>query len=375
MGEASQRLASADRAIDRDHVGLSRCARPTIGPWRWNAYFVCGFAGYLVGVALVTALAIELGLDTTARALIVLVPPVTMLVAIKLSQLAFGRERIVFYQQTIAVVAATVAAVALAGGPAARGFDLATLGMGAGLTLGRVGCFRVACCHGRRARRGVRYRPVHAAAGFPARWVGLPLVPLQLVDAGVALAATLAGVALLRAGAPAGAAACLYIVAYGLARFALEFARGDAARPAAGGASEAQWTAVATAALAAALYPAWWTVGAAALLALALTVLLALHRWDLAPRLTLASAHHVDELAAAIDRGQPTTTRAGVHVTVDRMPDGRTDVVVTRPGRRLDARALTRAAAQLGHPWARHEIVPGQTAGLFHLLLTPEDRG
>ncbi len=39
-------------------------------------------------------------------------------------------------------------------------------------------------------------------------------------------------------------------------------------------------------------------------------------------------------------------------------------LVVTRPGRRIDARAVTRAAAQLGHPWASCEVVPGKTAGL-----------
>ena len=47
-------------------------------------------------------------------------------------------------------------------------------------------------------------------------------------------------------------------------------------------------------------------------------------------------------------------------------------LVVTRPGRRIDARAVTRAAAQLGHPWASCEVVPGKTAGLFHLLLSVE---
>jgi hypothetical protein len=39
-----------------------------------------GFAGYLAGVALVTALAFRLELDVTVRAMLVLVPPLTMLV-------------------------------------------------------------------------------------------------------------------------------------------------------------------------------------------------------------------------------------------------------------------------------------------------------
>lgn len=152
-----------------------------------------GFLGYLAATGLVTGLAHALALAASARPLLALVPPVTLLLAIKLSQLAYGYERIVFYEQAIAVVATTVAAVAVSGGPVARAFDLATLGMGLGLAVGRIGCFRVACCYGRRGRIGVRYGAQHAAVGFPARWVGLPIVPLQLLDAGASLAATALG--------------------------------------------------------------------------------------------------------------------------------------------------------------------------------------
>jgi hypothetical protein len=51
------------------------------------------------------------------------------------------------------------------------------------------------------------------------------------------------------------------------------------------------------------------------------------------------------------------------------LPDGRLDVVVTRPDRRLDAAALERLAGQLGRPWTGHQIVAGRTPGLFHLVL------
>ena len=80
MDEGPRRSAPADRAGGPGDVGLSRCVHPTVGRRRWNAYFVCGFAGYLAGVALVTALAFRLELDVTVRAMLVLIPPLTMLV-------------------------------------------------------------------------------------------------------------------------------------------------------------------------------------------------------------------------------------------------------------------------------------------------------
>ncbi|MEZ4403252.1 MAG: prolipoprotein diacylglyceryl transferase [Kofleriaceae bacterium] len=351
-------------------LALDRCAEPTVGPRRWGAYFACGFTGYLAGVVLATTLGLALGLGLVPRLLIVLVPPVALLLAIKASQLVYGRETIVFYEQTIVVVAATVAAVAIAGGPARRALDLATLGMGVGLAFGRVGCFRVACCHGRVARRGVRYRDVHAHAGFPARWVGVPLVPLQLLDGAAALVATAVGVTLVVRGAAAGVAACAFMVSYGPARFVLEFGRGDPARPTGWGATEAQWTATATAAIATALHPAWWTAAPAALLAVATAVVVDLRRRDRAPALWLAGAHHVDEVAAAISAGRATTTREGVRLSVATLPDGRVDVVLTRPDRPLPEAAIARLAAQLGRPWAGYQIVAGRTPGLYHLVLT-----
>lgn len=299
----------------------------------------------------------------------VLTPPVAMLLAIKASQVIYGYEHIVFYQQTIVVDGATVGTVALAGGPVATTLDATTLGMGIGLAFGRIGCFRVACCHGRRARCGVRYGEAHAAAGFPARWIGLPLVPLPLIDGAVSLAATVTAVLMWRDGAAAGVAAAVYLGIYGVGRFALEFGRGDPVRATRGGITEAQASAAITTAAAAALHPTWWTLSAAGVLLVGSALLVVAHRWDLAPGWTLATAHHVDELADAIARGAAVTTRAGVRVTVGRLPDGRTDVVMTRPGRRLDRAAIARAAAQLGHPGTAYEIVPGRVPGLFHLIM------
>src|SRR5688572_13068660 len=225
-------------APSRAELALDRCARTTIGPRRWGSYLVCGLAGYLVGLALVTVLAVASGLDASARLILALVPPLTFLIAVRITAVVLGHERIVFYEKAIAAVAAAALAAWIAGDPVAPVADLAVLGVGTFLAFGRLGCFRVACCHGRPARRGVAYRDEHAAAGFPARWVGVRLFPLQLADSALSAALVLSGAMAILGGARPGTATALFSAGYGLGRFALELARGDAARPYAGGLSE-----------------------------------------------------------------------------------------------------------------------------------------
>lgn len=357
----------------RWELALDGCARPTVGPRRWGAYFVCGFTGYLAGLALVTVLGARADLTLATRLVLAMGPPVALLFAIKASQIVFGYERIVFYEKAIAAVGTTVGAAAIAGGPVEVVLDLATLGVGTFLAFGRIGCFRVGCCHGRRARRGVAYSDDHARAGFPARWVGCRLLPIQLIEAVVVIALVAGGVAVIVAGAAPGTAACAFACGYGVVRFALELLRGDPVRPIGGGVSEAQWTAVITTAAAATYRPAWWTIATAGLLAAAALALVIARRADRWPSLWLAAAHHAHEVAAAVERGTPTLTREGVKVSVAPLADGRVDVILSRPDRRFPLAAARRLAAQQSGTWLTIDVVAGRAPGLYHLVATPRD--
>jgi hypothetical protein len=358
----------------RAELILDRCASPTVGRRRRGAYFVCGFSGYLAGLALVTVLGGLAGLDVAARLVLAIAPPASLLVAIKATQLLFGHERIVFYEQAIVTVGATALGGAAVGGPVATLVDLATLGVGTFLAFGRMGCFRVACCYGRRAGHGVAYREAHAAAGLPSRWVGVRLLPLQLADA--TLAATLVGLGTWQwlDGAPAGMPACVYVAGYGVGRFGLELWRGDAARPLFGGASEAQWTAAVTTAGAAAWFPLWWTLGAAAITAIGTMTLVVARRRGGLDRLWLAGPWHVTEVADHLGRlaltpGSSVTTSEGLRLSAARLPDGRLDLIVSRPLRPPGVGTVAAMAAQLGRPWRRWSVSAGRTPGLVHVIL------
>jgi hypothetical protein len=179
-------------------------------------------------------------------------------------------------------------------------------------------------------------------------------------------------------GAAAGTAACAYVAGYGLGRTALELVRGDSDRPIAGGVTEAQWSALLTSATAAGLRPEPWSLAAAAAIAGTVVLLAIARRLGAFDRLWLAGAWHADEFAALVSRlsaGAPAaTTREGLRVSAAALPDGRFDVVVSRPGRALALPVLRTLVGQLGRPWGGVEIIAGSVPGLFHIVLDADDQ-
>jgi hypothetical protein len=227
---------------------------------------------------------------------------------------------------------------------------------------GRAGCFSVACCHGRPARRGIAYGPAHVAVGFWPRWSGRPLWPTQLVEAAASAAFVALGLAIGwdRPGVPA----LVYILSYAYLRFALELVRGDAPRPHALGLSEAQWTAIATLLACAAWRPSLFTLAAAAGLAIAGAALVAVR-----DRRALLQPSHLHELdracGAAVADGQRHQTSLGVAVTVHSLPDGRRDWILSSDHPRWSLPTARRLADAL---WTDHELVAGRVTTAVHVL-------
>jgi len=87
---------------------------------------------------------------------------------------------------------------------------------------GRLGCFCAGCCYGIEAPWGIVFTHALAAPN------GVPLVPVQLFEAGFNLL-VMAALLLLRP-ARRGTLLPLYLIAYAIGRFVLEFFRGDASR-------------------------------------------------------------------------------------------------------------------------------------------------
>jgi hypothetical protein len=335
-----------------------------------------GTAGYLAGLALVTWLGGVIGQSTVDRAIVAVAPPLGFLVAVKISEIVAGYERIVFFEKLLAVTALSAAALWIAGGDVAGGVDLVVLGVGTFLGFGRVGCFLVGCCHGRPSpwRWGVRYGPAHADAGFPRRWVGRPLVPLQLIDSALTLVMVAVGVATLLGPHRAGDAAAIYLTGYSAGRFVIELFRGDPPRPYWLGLSEAQWTslAVSWAVVLLAGPSAARLAVAGALTAGAATLALA-WRFMRLSRYWLTCPWHIEELHRLIGRldaaGEPLVTSLGVRLSMHLVPGTSVrDYILSHPGRRLTEPAVRAVAWQLG---LDADVRAGATPGLVHLLVKP----
>jgi hypothetical protein len=345
---------------------------------RIGAFRLFGWAGLAAATAVALGLAVARGLAPGIELALIAAAVATFLGLAALTR----RRELVYYHHEIAVLSVTALLAAALGAPVLGHLDATALGLGAFLACGRVGCLHVGCCHGRPARRGMVYGPQHAAAGFPGYLVGLPLAPVQAVEAIGVLALVCLGSALVALGAPAGAGFALYVGGYALLRFPLELARGDAGRRWWRGLSEAQWTSLALAGAIAALGLAGVLGGRAEL-----ALLHALPAALLAPAaaLQLAGAigrphgaldpRHVRELAAVLraaearDGAVPPdlhATSLGLRVTHG---TGGGCEHWSLSGAALPAeRALARVIVWLRRPDADAELVSGPE-GVLHVVI------
>jgi hypothetical protein len=331
---------------------------------------VLGLVGYGTASIVGTALAIAWDLTLGERLVALVAPPLTFIAVIAIATALKGREWIVFYQAAFGVLAVVVLAGLAIDARVWRLVDIATLGIGTFLVFGRLGCFSVACCHGRPARRGVVYRDAHVAVGLWRRWAHRPLVPVQLIEAAGTLALVTAG--LLGSGTP-GRAAIVFSGGYAVLRFALELVRGDPVRPFAYGLSEAQWCCLAVGALCAITRPSMWTLALAGALAAGATALVARRR-----RRELVLPPHLHELDLLCDTvlADPVHARRdtglGVGASCHVLPDGRLDWVLSsvHPAwSAATARAITAAL------WPDAEVVEGRTPGVVHAIVAPANSG
>jgi hypothetical protein len=350
--------------------------RESIGSYR--AFGTLGFAAGLA-VVLAAAAAAATGAPHAVTVAVVVAVPLSFLLGVKISQLLFGYERIVFFEQALFALG-VVALVLLVLGlrrEIPRGLDLAALGIGVFLGFGRGGCFMVGCCHGHPSLFGIRYRDEHARAGLPWYLVGRPLFPIQLVDGAVSFTAVAVAVAVARA---PGALAATYLLVYSAARFTVEWLRGDPQRPRFAGLPEAQWTATLLAVAVAGVTRSPLAAAVAAPLA-ACTFALVLARRRLARSVRgmtnpwhLQKIHqllvHIEARAAA-DESRVLRTSQSLCVSL-RTIEGVRDYVLSRADALLDRRAVNVLLCHLSFRRAlgeRVELRAGAMPGVVHVLV------
>ena len=260
-----------------------------------------------------------------------------------------GEERLTYYHNELVILGGGALFLHAVHQPVLAYLDLVAVAISAFLVCGRVGCCLVGCCHGRPGHHGLVYGAAHVDAGFPASYAGVPLVPVQLLEAATAATIVIVTLRIMAAGAPDGAALAVTFIGYGAARFALEFVRGDV-RPARAGLAEAQWTSAVIAALVltavlggASGVPSGAIVVAATVIAAA-AVRVMTHRGVRRLRRQLRAPRHVEALLAFI-KGDATADREVCHPL---------RIVTTSLGVIVSADPVTVSADAVGHDrhWA-----------------------
>jgi hypothetical protein len=230
------------------NVALDRAARVelTLAGRRLPTFRVCALAGFALSVVIGSTLTVASGLSLAVTGILAFVCAVTFVVHTLARKVVTGEERLVYYHQEIACLTTSALALWWLGEPVLAYLDIVVVGIGVCLAAGRLGCFAVGCCHGRPYAFGVRYGHEQVGQGLAAKWAGVRLFPVQLVEATAAAGIVTAGAAAVLAGARSGSALAFYVVAYGTVRFALEFARGDAGRGTLAGMTQPQWLSLAS---------------------------------------------------------------------------------------------------------------------------------
>jgi hypothetical protein len=272
----------------------------------WPAFRVCGCIGLALAILMALALIVYRNLAPWVMAVLVVSAVVTFLTLVMATKIITGEERIIYYHHEIAVVIVAALLLKLLGQPVLPYLDVTTLGIGAFLVCGRIGCLMVGCCHGRPHRWGVCYRKEHADAGFTPYFVGVRLFPVQAVESLWVFCIAVAGVSFVLSGHPPGTALAWYVVTYDLGRFCFEFLRGDPDRSYLWGFSQPQWISlllmcgVVWAEMAGVLPFHTWHVAATACLALAMIAVGLARRFSRTARHRLLHPRHVREVAEAM---------------------------------------------------------------------------
>lgn len=355
------------------------------------AFQVCGGIGFALAMPVALILAWRAGLSEWIVLALALCGAFTFLALAMAVKIFTGVERLVYYHHEIAVVAVSALLLRVLHLRVLAYLDITVLGLGLFLGFGRIGCFMVGCCHGKPSDWGVHYTREHADAGFPECYVGVCLLPVQLLESLWVLGVTLAGVRMIWSATQPGEVFAWYLAAYSVGRFAFEFLRGDAERLYAWGFSEAQWTSLVLMCGMAAAGPVVpmfgrWHLAIAVCMAVAMAGLALARRLDRSRLDRLFHPSHLQEMSkivrqiAALDRHPVSSVRIGrtslgVHISasVHGAPSSLTQHYgISLPVKTLGDRtalALAGKVAQLVCARAGASELIRSDSGVFHLLI------
>jgi hypothetical protein len=201
-----------------------------------HAFRVFGATGFVAAGVTALGVAPLLGVSMSTVGVMFVLAIATYLALAALATVVSGEPVLVFYQHAVAVALVLLVALASRNQPLLAPLDVYAVSVVAFLAVARLGCLTVGCCHGRphepRTPLGaITYGEAHAEDGFPHHLVGVPLFPVQALEATGAALLTVASVTWAAIAEPRpGDVLGFVVVGYALLRYRLEGLRGDPGR-------------------------------------------------------------------------------------------------------------------------------------------------
>jgi phosphatidylglycerol:prolipoprotein diacylglycerol transferase len=211
-----------------------------IGPLTFYSYGLFVALGFLLAIGLASRLANRNGLPGQAIADILFWTALAAIVGSRilfvfgdlkyylkypLKALALWEGGLVFYGGVAAGAAVMIWLLRRARLPLLPTIDVIAVAVPLGHAFGRLGCFMAGCCYGQPT--DAWYGVAFVNPDTLARPTGVPLVPTQLIEAGVELTLFLVLLRLLPRKRFHGQIALLWVLGYSVIRFLLELLRGD----------------------------------------------------------------------------------------------------------------------------------------------------
>jgi hypothetical protein len=277
----------------------------TLGTRNVPAFAACGWLAFVLAIVLVVALAAARGLSVATQLGVAAAAAAAYFTVARLARQLAGRAVLIYYHHIIVFLGAAAVLLAALRAPIRVHLDVTVCGLALFTAVARLGCLMVGCCHGQPASRGIAYGPAHRRYGTPRYLTGVPLIPVQGVEAAACLLLAVAATVTVLAHAPAGTALVIFLDGYALLRFGLEWLRGDLHRRYVGSLSEAQWTSLAITFVVGALALAGTLPGGPPLLAPAVALVAAAvgsARGRVPRPAELLAPVHVAELADTLSR-------------------------------------------------------------------------
>jgi prolipoprotein diacylglyceryltransferase len=351
-----------------------------------HAFHACGCLGLTLSIMLTITISAYSGIALFIIVAIILLSVMTFLGAAFLTKIIAGRETIVYYHHEIVILLAIAGFLKILHQPVLPYLDVTILGIGVFLFCGRIGCFMAGCCHGKPHNWGVCYTEEHKKAGFTPYLAGVKLFPVQLLESLVVLFTVMAGTVLVLGSTyQQGDVLTWYIIAYGAARFFLEFLRGDPDRRYFSMFSEAQWTSLVLTGLTvwaelSGMLPCHaWHLWVVAYLLLTTLIFFLIEHFPIANKYRLIHPYHIKEVAEAISitagSNVPVScTSIGIQISAGKSITETGFVyhyTLSRKNKKMnekDALILSRLILRLGHFSSMYEVIKGNRS-VFHLVI------